>query len=384
MLDRVVKTRRRHRDGRTAADDGRPPHGDDHRTARRRHSHPTGTERRAAEQAGAAAVRRCRRAAGRRWRRVRGRQAPRRRRFPQRPSPASALISQSSRDLALRARAAQCVSWRRDAPLRRRRVVSATLALGAGLPPRRLRRRRRRQRASRPALSGAEATSGPARRRPASAGSSSTTPLTSARPKARGAADDIVLANDLVRVVARRARASVRSGADAAARSSISSLVGGARRPDQLDLPGGRAAPARRRSLREQPSDIEDGDRALRSRSSSAATWRRTRASRSSPATSCAPASPACACAAISTTASSDPNTLYLADGLFWGDNGALPFVPGAGLGFRAPDAEPARHRERLARVAVRRGALAGAARRLVRRRSLRSRRRRPASTTRR
>jgi hypothetical protein len=33
----------------------------------------------------------------------------------------------------------------------------------------------------------------------------------------------------------------------------------------------------------------------------------------------------------------SDPNTLYLADGLFWGDNGALPFVPGVGLGFRAP-----------------------------------------------
>src|SRR5262245_52836092 len=32
-----------------------------------------------------------------------------------------------------------------------------------------------------------------------------------------------------------------------------------------------------------------------------------------------------------------DPNTLYLADGLFWGDNSAAPFVPGVGLGFRAP-----------------------------------------------
>ena len=32
-----------------------------------------------------------------------------------------------------------------------------------------------------------------------------------------------------------------------------------------------------------------------------------------------------------------DPNTLYLADGLFWGDNSILPFVPGVGLGFRAP-----------------------------------------------
>jgi hypothetical protein len=32
-----------------------------------------------------------------------------------------------------------------------------------------------------------------------------------------------------------------------------------------------------------------------------------------------------------------DPNTLYLADGLLWGDNSALPFVPGVGLGFRAP-----------------------------------------------
>jgi len=33
-----------------------------------------------------------------------------------------------------------------------------------------------------------------------------------------------------------------------------------------------------------------------------------------------------------------DPNTLYLADGLFWGDNSAAPFVPGVGLGFRAPE----------------------------------------------
>src|SRR5262245_39951777 len=33
-----------------------------------------------------------------------------------------------------------------------------------------------------------------------------------------------------------------------------------------------------------------------------------------------------------------DPNTLYLADGLFWGDHGAAPFVPGVGLGFRAPE----------------------------------------------
>lgn len=32
-----------------------------------------------------------------------------------------------------------------------------------------------------------------------------------------------------------------------------------------------------------------------------------------------------------------DPNTLYLADGLLWGDNSAAPFVPGVGLGFRAP-----------------------------------------------
>ena len=33
-----------------------------------------------------------------------------------------------------------------------------------------------------------------------------------------------------------------------------------------------------------------------------------------------------------------DPNTLYLADGLFWGDHDAAPFVPGPGLGFRAPE----------------------------------------------
>jgi hypothetical protein len=35
---------------------------------------------------------------------------------------------------------------------------------------------------------------------------------------------------------------------------------------------------------------------------------------------------------------SSEPDTLYLADGLFWGDNDLLPFVPGTGLGFRAPE----------------------------------------------
>ncbi len=33
-----------------------------------------------------------------------------------------------------------------------------------------------------------------------------------------------------------------------------------------------------------------------------------------------------------------DPNTLYLADGLFWGDNTMLPFVPITGHGFRLPD----------------------------------------------
>jgi hypothetical protein len=31
------------------------------------------------------------------------------------------------------------------------------------------------------------------------------------------------------------------------------------------------------------------------------------------------------------------PNTLYLADAFFWGDNTLAPFVPGPGLGFRAP-----------------------------------------------
>src|SRR5262249_12726737 len=33
-----------------------------------------------------------------------------------------------------------------------------------------------------------------------------------------------------------------------------------------------------------------------------------------------------------------DPNTLALTDGYFWGDRTLLPFVPVAGLGFRAPD----------------------------------------------
>ena len=33
-----------------------------------------------------------------------------------------------------------------------------------------------------------------------------------------------------------------------------------------------------------------------------------------------------------------DPNTLYITDGYFWGDHGMAPFVPGPGLGFRAPE----------------------------------------------
>ncbi len=33
-----------------------------------------------------------------------------------------------------------------------------------------------------------------------------------------------------------------------------------------------------------------------------------------------------------------DPNTLFLADGFFWGDNGMAPFVPGEGLGFLEPN----------------------------------------------
>jgi hypothetical protein len=34
----------------------------------------------------------------------------------------------------------------------------------------------------------------------------------------------------------------------------------------------------------------------------------------------------------------SDPNTLFLADGFFWGDNNLAPFVPAKGLGFVQPD----------------------------------------------
>jgi hypothetical protein len=34
----------------------------------------------------------------------------------------------------------------------------------------------------------------------------------------------------------------------------------------------------------------------------------------------------------------SDPNTLYLADAFFWGDNGLAPFIPGPGLGFLEPN----------------------------------------------
>ncbi len=33
-----------------------------------------------------------------------------------------------------------------------------------------------------------------------------------------------------------------------------------------------------------------------------------------------------------------DANTLYVTDAFFWGDNALVPFVPGTGLGFRAPE----------------------------------------------
>ena len=55
-----------------------------------------------------------------------------------------------------------------------------------------------------------------------------------------------------------------------------------------------------------------------------------------------------------------DPNTLYLADGLFWGDNAAGAVRSRRRARFPRAEAGSARRRERLARVAVRRGALAG------------------------
>ena len=44
-----------------------------------------------------------------------------------------------------------------------------------------------------------------------------------------------------------------------------------------------------------------------------------------------------------------DPNTLYLTDGFFWGDHGMAPFVPGPGLGFRAPELDLHRDRDGVA-----------------------------------
>ena len=352
----------RHRDGRTAAHDGRPPHGDDHRPARRRHP--------SARWAGplAAGVRPARRAAPDRAHLAAG--AGRRRRWPaplagggcrsaggrRRSAAGSGAAARGARaaapptayDLHARRPSRGCQGGYALAapttmmqaicgPAAARSLLVGLVALAAmaasrrdgcvgWLPTRRLRRRRRRRCVPPSACTAVRyACPEPTLR---NAARIATGAHHRRIPRRRGAKDDIVLENDAGARGAGRARASVRAWRRAAVRSSTSR-----RRPgsdssgDQIerDLPGRGPAARATRSTTTTPSPTSGtAIRGARtSPSCSAATSEAEGGSRSSPATSCAPASRACACAPISTTAPRDPNTLYLTDAFFWGDNAA-------------------------------------------------------------
>ena len=196
-------------------------------------------------------------------------------------------------------------------------------------------------------------------------------------PKARGATDDILLENDRRARGAGRARRIRRAWRRRAARSSTS-------RRSASDAAATRSTRSTRRPAcsRATPSTTRatpsrsiggTGGRGLRRRRVPRPPGGRTRGSRSSPATSCAPASRACACAPTSTTARANRTRCTSPTDCSGATTTLLPFVPGTGLGFRAPELNLRDVGERLARVAVRRRAHAGAARRLVRGRSLRS-----------
>jgi hypothetical protein len=151
-------------------------------------------------------------------------------------------------------------------------------------------------------------------------------------PKARGTAGDIVLANDLVRVVL-SAPSHVSDLAPTGGAIIDLSLVGAP--GDQLNSIYQAAGLLPRDAVHYDSKKFDEGDNyvAVVFRGHLEADRRVTVVTRYELRT----CEPGVRVRSDLYNGGSEPNTLYLADGLFWGDHGAAPFVPGVGMGFRAP-----------------------------------------------
>jgi hypothetical protein len=154
--------------------------------------------------------------------------------------------------------------------------------------------------------------------------------------KARGAKDDILLENDLVRVVLDAP--SHPSGLAPTGGSIIDLAPIGMSAGDQLNSIYQAAGLLPRDAVHYESHRIESGDPtdmfvAVVFRGHLEADRRVTVVTRYE----LRPCEPGVRVRSDLYNGTPDPNTFYLADGLLWGDNSAAPFVPGVGLGFRAP-----------------------------------------------
>jgi hypothetical protein len=154
-------------------------------------------------------------------------------------------------------------------------------------------------------------------------------------PKARGTAGDIVLANDLVRVVL-SAPSHASDLAPTGGAIIDLSLVGVDSPGDQLNSIYQAAGLLPRDAVHYESKKFDEGDNYVAvvfrghlesDRKVTVVTRYEVRA-----------CEPGVRVRSDLYNGASDPNTLFLADGLFWGDHAALPFVPGVGRGFRAPE----------------------------------------------
>jgi hypothetical protein len=157
--------------------------------------------------------------------------------------------------------------------------------------------------------------------------------LASADPKSRGTTGDIVLANDLVRIVLSAPEHPSDLAPTGGAIIDLS-LVGAP--GDQVNSIYQAAGLLPRDAVHYESKQFQEGDNyvAVIFRGHLQADRRVTVVTRYE-VRAC---EPGVRVRSDLYNGAADPNTLYLADGLFWGDQGALPFVPGVGLGFRAPD----------------------------------------------
>ena len=138
---------------------------------------------------------------------------------------------------------------------------------------------------------------------------------------------------------ARRAGACVRSGASGGRDSRPRARAAGSKRPDDSIYQVAGVLPRDVVHYEGEPTTNGTATtRRTRSRpSSSAATWRRTAGSRSSPATRCVFVSPACGCGPTSTTAHPSRTRCTSRTRLSGATTPLVPVAPGPGLGIRAP-----------------------------------------------